>query len=95
MIPIHDFASRVLADLLRGQPASKERTAFAWQVAVGPALARVTNIELSGGVLWVSASDPRWLRELVRARPAVLQKMQQLLGADQVKAITPRPMSEL
>jgi Dna[CI] antecedent, DciA len=84
MISVHHVGSRVLADLIRRQPASKERTGFAWQLAVGPALARVTTVELEGGILTVAATDPRWVGEVMRAREGVLRKMQHLLGADQV-----------
>ena len=91
MIPFQNFSTSVLAEILRRQPASKERTHFAWQLAVGAALARVTTVELTDGVLTVRASDPRWVLEIERAREAVLQKMQPLLGPDAVtKVITVR-----
>jgi predicted nucleic acid-binding Zn ribbon protein len=85
VIPIQSFGTAVLAEIIRRQPACQERTAFAWQLTVGPALARVTSVELDGeGLLTVRSRDPRWLHELERARPAVLQKMQHLLGPRQV-----------
>jgi predicted nucleic acid-binding Zn ribbon protein len=90
MIPIQNFATGVLAEIIRRQPASKERTVFAWQLAVGPALARVTTVELDKGVLTVRSRDTRWLRELERARPAVLEKMQDLLGKEQVTRLNAR-----
>ena len=43
---IAELRAGVLAEIVRRQPASKERTAFAWQLAVGPALARATTVEL-------------------------------------------------
>ena len=88
MHPIQRFSSGVLTEILRRQPASNEKTAFAWQLAVGPALARATTVELDGSVLKVRATDVRWLRELERARPAVLARLQGLLGADAVRAIS-------
>lgn len=90
MIPIQNFTAGVIAEIVRRQPASKERTSFAWLIAAGPALARVTTVELENGVLYVRARDPRWLGEIARAREAVLEKMQHLLGAAQVKTITTR-----
>jgi predicted nucleic acid-binding Zn ribbon protein len=84
MIPIQSILSGALVEIVRRQPASKERDAFAWQLAVGPALARVTTVELTGGVLSVRAVDRRWMLEIERARGAVLQKMQHLLGPEQV-----------
>jgi hypothetical protein len=88
MQPIHHFAGGVLAQLIRRQPPSQARTQFAWQLAVGPALARVTTVTLEQGVLQVSATDARWLKEIDRARPAILSKLQQLLGGGAVSRIT-------
>lgn len=88
MQSIHDFASGVLAQLIRRQPPSSARTQFAWQLAVGPALARATTVSLDGGVLRVTATDPRWLKEINRARGAILPKVQYLLGAGTVTKIT-------
>jgi predicted nucleic acid-binding Zn ribbon protein len=90
MIPLHKFSSGVLAEIVRRQPASKERNNFAWQLAVGPALARVTTVELSEGVLTVRAIDRRWVLEIERARETVLQKMQHLLGKNEVVRIRTR-----
>lgn len=87
MIPIQTFSSGVLAEIIRRQPASNGRTRFAWQLAVGPALARVTTVELAEGLLTVRCADPRWARELVRAREVVLGRLQQLLGADAVQRL--------
>ncbi len=88
MIPLQKFSSGVLAEIVRRQLPSKQRTAFAWQLAVGPALARATTVELDErGLLSVRATDPRWTEELNRARDAVLAKMQSLLGADQIRRI--------
>ena len=83
MIPLQSFSSGVLAEIVRRQPASKERTNFAWQLAVGQALARATTVELNDGVLTVRAVDRRWIREIERARESVSPaKMQQMLGTD-------------
>ena len=90
MVPIQSFSSGVLAEIVRRQPASKERTNFAWQLAVGQALARATTVELKEGVLTVRALDQRWIREIERARASITQKMQQILGADQVTRIETR-----
>ncbi|HEU4934982.1 MAG TPA: DciA family protein [Vicinamibacterales bacterium] len=87
MIPLQSFSAGVLAEIVRRQPASKERTNFAWQLAVGQPVARVTTVELRDGVLTVSAVDRRWIREIERSRDSVTKKMQQILGADQIKRI--------
>ena len=87
MLPLQNLASGVLADIIRRQPASRERTTFAWTVAVGPALARAAAVSLDDDTLRVTPRDARWAREIERARPAILARMQALLGPDAVKDI--------
>jgi predicted nucleic acid-binding Zn ribbon protein len=82
MRPVQDVASSVLAEIVRRQPASRERTAFAWSIAVGPALARATTIELRDGILYVTPKDSRWTREIERARDTILVRLHALLGAE-------------
>jgi predicted nucleic acid-binding Zn ribbon protein len=90
MIPLQSFSSGVIAEIVRRQPASKDRTNFAWQLAVGQALARATTVELSDGVLTVRALDRRWIHEIERARENVIRKMQQILGPDEITRIATR-----
>ena len=88
MLPLSKFSGGVLAEIIRRQSPSKARTAFAWQLAVGPALARATTVQLVDGVLKVRALDVRWLKEITRAREVILTKLQELLGKDAVTRIT-------
>jgi hypothetical protein len=87
MEPIQQFSSAVLAAIVRRQPSSAARTAFAWQLAVGTTLARVTTVELADGTLIVRAPDSRWTQEIHRARAVVLGRLQTLLGPDVVRAL--------
>lgn len=87
MQAFQSFAPAVLAEIIRRQPASKERTDFAWSVAVGPALARVTTVELRNHNMIVCARDVQWARELERARDTILPRLQMLLGRDTVKGL--------
>ena len=87
MVPVQNIVPTVLAEMIRRQPASKEKTAFAWSVAVGPALSRVTTVELRNNHLVVSARDQQWAREIERARGTILERVQGLLGRDAVKGI--------
>jgi predicted nucleic acid-binding Zn ribbon protein len=88
---IQTFAGGVLAEVVRRQPPSPARTTFAWQLAVGPALARMTSVELEDATLRVNAIDARWLKEIERARAVILPKLQSLLGAEAVIRISTRP----
>ena len=87
MFPIQRLTSSVLGEIIRRQPPSDGRTAFAWQVAVGPALARATTVRLTDAVLTVSASDARWVTEVEAARDIVLRRLQSLLGPEAVTRI--------
>jgi len=87
---IQTFAGSVLAQIVRRQAPSAGRTNFAWQLAVGPALARATSVALEGTVLTVHSTDPRWLKEIDRAASVILPKLQQLLGDDQITKIRTR-----
>ena len=87
MLPIQQFTPAILAEILRRQPPSPARTQFAWQLAVGPALARATTVELVDGTLFVRAADPRWIGEVTRAKGVVLARLQRLLGPDEVARI--------
>jgi hypothetical protein len=87
MIPVHDFSTSVLAEIVRRQQPSQARTNFAWQLTVGQAVARATTIELKQGVLTVRAVDRRWIREIDPMRATVLEKLQHLLGKDQIARI--------
>jgi predicted nucleic acid-binding Zn ribbon protein len=87
---IQTFAGGVLAQIVRRQAPSAGRTNFAWQLAVGPALARATSVELEGTVLTVRSPDPRWLKEIDRAKATILPKLQQLLGDNQITKIRTR-----
>jgi predicted nucleic acid-binding Zn ribbon protein len=88
MLPIQHFSAGVIAGIVRRQPSSPARTSFAWQVAVGPALARVTTVSLADdGVLTVHAADKRWGNEIERAREVVVERLQNILGHDQVRSL--------
>ena len=90
MRSIQTLAEGVLAEIVRSQPASPARTTFAWQLAVGPALARVTSVEMEGTTLRVRSADERWLKEITRARAVILPKLQHLLGEQSVTKISTR-----
>ena len=79
-----------LVELLRGTPLSPGKVGFAWRAAVGPAVERVTSVQLSGRVLVVEASSPQWAREVTRSADVILTRLQTLLGKDTVTSITVR-----
>ena len=87
VLPIQTVASGVLAEIIRRQPPCKARTAFAWTVVVGPAIARATSVHLDDGTLRVTPRDSRWGPELLRAKAGILMRLQTLLGRDAIRDI--------
>jgi predicted nucleic acid-binding Zn ribbon protein len=81
------FAAGVLAGVVRRQPPSPARTAFAWSVAAGPAMGRAAGVEARNGVLLVTPKDARWSREIERASATLLARVQALLGPNEVTSL--------
>lgn len=80
-------AARALRLALDGQPLTDAKVGFAWALAAGPALARAASISWQDGVLSVRAKSNAWRTEIARARPVILQRMNQLLGPDVVRTV--------
>jgi len=76
-----------LAEVLRKAPLSAEKVAFAWRTAVGPAVDRVTTIELKGRVLHVRTKDAAWQREVERSAALIRTRLAVLLGDDVVRGL--------
>jgi hypothetical protein len=76
-----------LADVLRRAPLTPEKVAFAWRTAVGPAVERVTSVELRGSVLHVRTTDPAWQREIERSAGHIRVRLATLLGHDTVRGL--------
>lgn len=76
-----------LAGVLRKAPLTPDKIAFAWRTAVGPAVDRVTSIELKGRVLHVRAKDAAWRREVERSAGVIRMRLATLLGDDVVRGL--------
>jgi hypothetical protein len=87
VIPVHRFLPEALAGILRNAPLTPEKTAFAWRVAVGPSIDRVTRVSLHDGVLHVQARDTGWKREIDRSAGLIRARLDALLGEGVVASI--------
>ena len=76
-----------LAAILRKAPLTPEKVAFAWRTAVGPAVDRVTTIELKGSVVHVRTKDAAWQREVERSAALIRERLNALLGDGVVRGI--------
>ena len=89
-VPIGQVIPGAVAELLRHAPLSAGKVDFAWKNSVGPSLERVTSVRLEGKVLLVDAVSAQWAREVMRASPMILPRLQALLGVETVTAIRVR-----
>jgi predicted nucleic acid-binding Zn ribbon protein len=91
MEPLSRVLPAALREVLRQTPLSREKISFAWRMAVGPAIDRVTTVELTGdGTLEVRAPNQAWRRELTRSSGVILGRLAEMLGAGTVKTIALR-----
>jgi predicted nucleic acid-binding Zn ribbon protein len=89
VVPAHKLIPSVLANVLKNAPLCPEKVEFAWRIAVGPAVARVTSISLDDhGALHVTSSDPHWLAEVRRSSKLILARLATMLGPDAVQRIS-------
>ena len=86
MEPLGALVDSVIPRLLAQSPLTPEKVNFAWRMAVGPAIDRVTRARLAGVTLLVDG-DAQWLREVDRSRELILSRVQRLLGAGVVRGI--------
>jgi hypothetical protein len=90
MRPLTHALPGAVAELLREVPVSSGKVEFAWRVAVGAIVGRVTSVQLDGRTLLVVAADRHWAREITRSSGVILTRMQTLLGQDAVNHIVVR-----
>jgi len=90
MRPLAHAVPGAVASLLRDAPLSDGKVAFAWKVAVGPAMDRATAIKLDGTVLIVDVPNAQWAREIKRSSSVIMSRLATLLGADTVTEIRVR-----
>jgi len=80
MKPLTSAVPGALAQLLREAPLSDGKVAFAWKVAVGPAVDRATAIKLDDATLIVDVTSAQWANEVRRSSAIILARLQTLLG---------------
>jgi hypothetical protein len=87
VIPVNHVMPGALAAILRRAPLTPEKVAFSWRTAVGPAVDKVTSVELHEGVLYVRARDAAWQREIERSAGLIRSRLDGLLGDRVVRRI--------
>jgi hypothetical protein len=91
MVPAHRIIPSILAQVIRPAPLCQEKVAFAWQVSVGPAVSRATEVRLDDqGVLLVTAQNAQWRREVDRSLGLIRSRLDTLLGPNVIIRIETR-----
>jgi len=82
----------VLAEVIRKAPLTDEKVAFAWRLAVGPAVDKATTVRLgSNGTLHVSAESPAWIDAVMKSAGLIRSRLAHYLGDNAVTQISYRP----
>jgi hypothetical protein len=87
MESLQTTATRALTAMLAAQPPSQAKVAFAWQIAAGATMARASTVTWSDGTLRVRTGSATWRREIVRAKPMLLDRLRHLVGAETVRSL--------
>ena len=78
----------VLADVIRKAPLTDEKVAFAWRLAVGPAIGKATTVRLAAnGTLYVKAEAPAWNDAIGKSLGLIRSRLAHFLGETAVKNI--------
>lgn len=79
----------VVAEVVRKAPLTDAKVAFAWRLAVGPAVAKATSVRLGDdGTLYLKADSQAW-NDSIRASVGMIRsRLAHYLGDDTVKRIS-------
>ena len=88
MIKANQVLPGVVAEVVRKAPLSDAKVAFAWRLAVGPALDKATKVRLgSDGTLYVSAESKAWLDSIRASVGMIRSRLAHYLGDETIKRI--------
>ena len=90
MRPLTHALPGALRLLLHEMPLSSGKVEFAWDAAVGPAVARATNVKLENQLLIVETTSAQWSSEIMRSSRIILDRLEKLLGEGTVARIEVR-----
>ena len=89
MIKANQVLPGVVAEVVRKAPLSDAKVAFAWRLAVGPALDKATKVRLgSDGTLYVSAESKAWLDSIRASVGMIRSRLAHYLGDEAIKRIS-------
>lgn len=78
----------VVAEVIRKAPLTEEKVAFAWRLAVGPAVNKSTVVRLADdGTLYVTAESAAWVDSIRASIGLIRSRLAHYLGDEAVKRI--------
>ena len=79
----------VVADVIRKAPLSHAKVAFAWRLAVGPAIDKATTVRLAeDGTLYVTAESKAWVDSVRASVGLIRSRLAHFLGDNAIKRIS-------
>ena len=89
MIQASKVLPAVVAEVIRKAPLTDEKVAFAWRLAVGPAIDKATTVRLSStGTLHVAADAAAWLDAVRKSSGLIRSRLAHFLGDGTVRQIS-------
>jgi hypothetical protein len=89
VIKANQVMPAVVGEVIRKAPLTDEKVAFAWRLAVGPAIAKATTVRLgSDGTLYVSAEAQAWIDSVRASVGLIRSRLAHFLGDDAIKRIS-------
>ena len=89
VIKANQVMPAVVADVIRKAPLTDEKVAFAWRLAVGPAVDKATSVRLGqDGTLYVSADSQAWIDGVRQSVGLIRSRLAHFLGEDAIKRIS-------
>ena len=79
----------VVAEVIRKAPLTDEKVAFAWRLAVGPAIAKATAVRLAAdGTLYVRAESKAWVDSIRASIGIIRSRLAHYLGDSAIKRVS-------
>ena len=89
VIKANQVMPQVVAEVIRKAPLTDEKVAFAWRLAVGPAVGKSTTVRLAeDGTLYVRAESQAWIDSIRASIGLIRSRLAHYLGDHAVKRVS-------
>ncbi len=88
MIQANKVLPAIVAEVIRKAPLTDDKVAFAWRLAVGPAVGKATTVRLgANGTLYVKADAAAWNDAIAKSLGLIRSRLAHYLGESAVTRI--------